>query len=57
MEHPLDWLNLFYHCLTALNDSLNAAIDEEEVKQSIFSIGLLKAPGRDGLPVMFYHKS
>lgn len=54
---PSDWPNLFAHRSTALNDSLNAEITEEEVKHALFSIGPLKAPGEDEIPTMFYHKS
>lgn len=52
-----DWPNLFNHRSSALNESLNADIMEEEVKQAIFSIEALRAPSQDGgLLAMFYHR-
>ncbi|KAK0578928.1 hypothetical protein LWI29_018508 [Acer saccharum] len=35
--------------------NLCRVISDEEVKESIFSIGGLKAPGPDGIPAAFYH--
>ncbi|KAK0575156.1 hypothetical protein LWI29_034688 [Acer saccharum] len=37
--------------------SLSTPISEQDVKQSIFSIGGIKAPGPDGFPAIFFHKS
>jgi hypothetical protein len=37
-----------------MNDKLLEPFTVEEVKQAIFSIGDLKAPGLDGLHAIFY---
>nr|CAD1839537.1 unnamed protein product [Ananas comosus var. bracteatus] len=36
--------------------SLNAPFSSDEVKMAIFSCALGKAPGPDGLPMLFYHR-
>ncbi|CAL8989537.1 unnamed protein product [Prunus brigantina] len=36
--------------------SLVTTVDLEEIKASLFSIGGIKAPGRDGFPACFYQK-
>jgi len=38
----------------AMNAQLMSEFSEEEIKQALFAIGDLKAPGPDGLPVVFY---
>ncbi|PRQ24517.1 putative RNA-directed DNA polymerase [Rosa chinensis] len=38
----------------SMNRSLLAAVSLEEVKQAIFGLGSLKAPGPDGFPGLFY---
>lgn len=43
-------------CITvADNDLLTAAVTIEEVHKALFYIGLLKAPGPDGIYANFYH--
>ena len=39
-----------------MNAKLLAPFVEKDVKQTVFSIGDLKAPGPDGLHVLFYKK-
>ncbi|CAM8962468.1 unnamed protein product [Rhodiola kirilowii] len=39
-----------------MNSELLKEISEEEVKNAIFSMGPLKAPGIDGFPAIFYQK-
>lgn len=51
---PLDWPNLFSNTVA---HHLDPSVSDEEVKQVVFSIGSLKAPGEDGLPALFYQKS
>ncbi|XP_024195894.1 uncharacterized protein LOC112199065 [Rosa chinensis] len=38
----------------AMNDNLLAPVTLDEVKQAIFGLGALKAPGPDGFPGIFY---
>ena len=42
------------HVTPYMNEALLAPYTEEEVKRALFSIGDLKAPGPDGLHVIFY---
>lgn len=35
---------------------LDQAVSPLEIKQALFAIGSLKAPGADGFPALFYHK-
>ena len=50
-------LNKVKHCVTDyMNETLLAPYTAEEVKQALFSIGDLKAPGPDGLHAIFYKK-
>lgn len=37
-------------------EPLSRTPDAQEVKQAIFSMGSLKAPGVDGFPPLFYHE-
>jgi hypothetical protein len=39
-----------------MNDELNKPYTAEEVKEALFSIGDLKAPGPDGMAAIFYKK-
>jgi hypothetical protein len=39
-----------------MNESLCAEYTEEEVKEAMFNIGDLKAPGLDGMPAIFYKR-
>ena len=44
-------------CVTeAMNDHLTAEFSEEEIKRALDSIGDLKAPGPDGMPLVFFKK-
>lgn len=40
----------------AMNDTLNQPYSADDVKRALFSIGDLKAPGKDGLHVVFFKK-
>jgi len=40
----------------AMNDHLTAEFSEEEIKRALDSIGDLKAPGPDGMPLVFFKK-
>lgn len=37
-----------------VNDNLNKEIDKEEIRRTIWSLQLDKAPGPDGFPICFY---
>eukprot|EP00253_Pinus_taeda_P011717 PITA_11717 len=39
-----------------LNDTLNSEIDEEEIKRTIWTLQLDKAPGPDGFTICFYRE-
>ncbi|XP_025693017.1 uncharacterized protein [Arachis hypogaea] len=41
---------------TKMNEELMAIITDEEIKEAVFSMGGLKAPGPDGLNGMFYQQ-
>ncbi|CAM8943685.1 unnamed protein product [Rhodiola kirilowii] len=44
-------------CITGeMNDMLLGDILEEEIREAVFSLGPLKAPGIDGFPAVFYQK-
>ncbi|XP_061993315.1 uncharacterized protein LOC133711169 [Rosa rugosa] len=50
-----DILLLFDPVVTpAMNDNMLAPVTLDEVKQAIFELGALKAPGPDGFPGIFY---
>lgn len=38
-----------------MNEILNKNIEEEEIKDAVFQMGTLKAPGSDGFQGVFYH--
>lgn len=53
---PSYWPNLFPRLAHNALTDLNLAVTGEEIKNALFSIGSLKAPGPDGFPAMFYQK-
>ncbi|PRQ18871.1 putative RNA-directed DNA polymerase [Rosa chinensis] len=59
-QGPQSWGNALsgVNCLVSaeMNSSLSAPFTIEEVKEAVFQLGALKAPGPDGFPGLFYHK-
>lgn len=54
---PNYWPNLFPRIDGSTLDDLNADVTEEEIRNALFSIGGLKAPGPDGFPAIFFQNS
>lgn len=50
---PNDWPNMFPNQVA---NQISPIITNEDIKNAIFSIGPLKAPGEDGLLVLFFQK-
>ncbi|VVA24941.1 PREDICTED: reverse mRNAase [Prunus dulcis] len=57
---PRNWNGIMDHIPQLVNNDMNGELMRpfslEEVKDAIFQIGSLKAPGPDGFPAMFYQK-
>lgn len=50
-------LSVVDHCITDdMNTSLVKEVVDEEIKEAVFQLGSLKAPGPDGYPGFFYQK-
>ncbi|KAL5831677.1 hypothetical protein ACOSQ4_017031 [Xanthoceras sorbifolium] len=47
----------FYTLSEDCQRSLSLAVQEEEIKESLFNIGGLKAPGPDGMPAIFFQNN
>ncbi|XP_071678521.1 uncharacterized protein [Lolium perenne] len=55
---PVDLLNLIHSPITPdINEGLCAGFTDDEISDALFQIGLLKAPGPDGMPGRFFQRN
>lgn len=59
-EGPRGWSDVLGNVDSVVSEDINALllapVTEDEVHQAVVQLGLLKAPGPDGFPGVFYQK-